>query len=241
MLAGHRDAWTRRSSRSSGRATSPRTSSTGPPPGTRASRRLQRPAPAAARLERALLRGAAPPGRGHRPRAPSRSRSPRTRIELTAAEERCRSLADQVAGWIRQIGRGRRLLDRGRAEDAGCASAWPRRRWTSGQPAQPAVHRGPHLRADLGDALRRLAAAVRLLPGPHRPDRRARPLALGSPFDYPNQVTIHLPRNMPDPSDQPGEFEQEAFRAIAHYLEQTQGKAFVLFTSYKMLEAATAP
>ena len=30
----------------------------------------------------------------------------------------------------------------------------------------------------------------------------------------------------------------EAIRAIAHYLEQTQGKAFVLFTSYKMLEAA---
>ena len=27
----------------------------------------------------------------------------------------------------------------------------------------------------------------------------------------------------------------EAIRAIAHYLEQTQGKAFVLFTSYKML------
>ena len=29
-----------------------------------------------------------------------------------------------------------------------------------------------------------------------------------------------------------------AIRAIAHYLEQTQGKAFVLFTSYKMLDAA---
>ena len=54
----------------------------------------------------------------------------------------------------------------------------------------------------------------------------------------PDQVTVHLPRNLPDPSDQPGSFEQEAIRAIAHYLERTQGKAFVLFTSYKMLEAA---
>ena len=62
--------------------------------------------------------------------------------------------------------------------------------------------------------------------------------ALGSPFDYPNQVTIHLPRNLPDPSDQPQEFEQVAIKAIAHYLERTQGKAFVLFTSYKMLDAA---
>jgi ATP-dependent DNA helicase DinG len=33
-------------------------------------------------------------------------------------------------------------------------------------------------------------------------------------------------------------FERRAIRAIAHYLEQTEGKAFVLFTSHKMLEAA---
>src|SRR5262249_11463694 len=63
-------------------------------------------------------------------------------------------------------------------------------------------------------------------------------LALGSPFDYPNQVSVHLPRNLPDPSDQPDSFEREAIGAIAYYLEQTQGKAFVLFTSYKMLDAA---
>jgi ATP-dependent DNA helicase DinG len=50
-------------------------------------------------------------------------------------------------------------------------------------------------------------------------------------------VTVHIPKNLPDPSDQPGEFEREAIRAVAHYLERTHGKAFVLFTSYKMLEA----
>ncbi len=67
----------------------------------------------------------------------------------------------------------------------------------------------------------------------------AETLALGSPFDYLHQATIHLPSNLPDPSEQPAQFEQEAIRAIAHYLERTQGKAFVLFTSYKMLEAAS--
>ena len=51
-------------------------------------------------------------------------------------------------------------------------------------------------------------------------------------------MTVHLPKNLPDPSDQPDSFERGAIRAIAHYLEQTQGKAFVLFTSYKMLDAA---
>ena len=66
----------------------------------------------------------------------------------------------------------------------------------------------------------------------------AETLALGSPFDYARQVTVHVPRNLPDPADQPEAFERGAIRAIAHYLEQSNGKAFVLFTSYKMLDAA---
>ena len=63
-------------------------------------------------------------------------------------------------------------------------------------------------------------------------------LQLGSPFDYPRQVTIHLPRNLPDPSEQSAAYERQAIGAIRHYLEKTHGKAFVLFTSYRMLEAA---
>jgi ATP-dependent DNA helicase DinG len=63
-------------------------------------------------------------------------------------------------------------------------------------------------------------------------------LQLGSPFDYRTQVTIHLPRGLPDPSDEPQEFERPAIRAIPHYLEMTHGKAFVLFTSYRMLQEA---
>src|SRR5262249_42036391 len=63
-------------------------------------------------------------------------------------------------------------------------------------------------------------------------------LALGSPFDFARQVTVHLPKNLPDPSDEPDSFERGAIRAIAHYLEKSHGKAFVLFTSYKMLESA---
>jgi ATP-dependent DNA helicase DinG len=64
-------------------------------------------------------------------------------------------------------------------------------------------------------------------------------LQLGSPFDYPNQVTIHVPRNLPDPSTEPRDFEAAAIRAIPHYLEKTGGRAFVLFTSYRMLEEAS--
>ena len=51
-------------------------------------------------------------------------------------------------------------------------------------------------------------------------------------------MTVHLPRNLPDPASRPDAFEDEAIRAIAFYLEQTHGKAFVLFTSHKMLATA---
>ena len=51
-------------------------------------------------------------------------------------------------------------------------------------------------------------------------------------------MTVHIPRDLPDPSDDPAEFERRAIRAIRHYLERSHGKAFVLFTSYRMLSAA---
>jgi len=63
-------------------------------------------------------------------------------------------------------------------------------------------------------------------------------LQLGSPFDYPNQVTVHLPKNLPDPSERSAEYDRAAIRAIPYYLAKTHGKAFVLFTSYRMLDAA---
>ncbi len=51
-------------------------------------------------------------------------------------------------------------------------------------------------------------------------------------------MAIHIPRNLPDPSDDPRGFEHAAIRAIPFYLEKTHGKAFVLFTSSKMIAEA---
>jgi len=62
----------------------------------------------------------------------------------------------------------------------------------------------------------------------------ARTLTLGSPFDYANQATLYLETNLPEPSDTL-RFLPAACEKIAHYLEKTQGGAFVLFTSYRML------
>ncbi|HEX4796143.1 MAG TPA: helicase C-terminal domain-containing protein [Humisphaera sp.] len=65
-----------------------------------------------------------------------------------------------------------------------------------------------------------------------------RTLQLGSPFDYSTQATLYLETQLPEPTDT-RLFLPAACEKILHYLKQTEGGAFVLFTSYKMLiEAA---
>ncbi len=61
-----------------------------------------------------------------------------------------------------------------------------------------------------------------------------RELLVHSPFDFKEQVKIHIPRTMPDPNSI--EFIPAAVQEIKHYLKLTHGKAFVLFTSYKMMD-----
>jgi ATP-dependent DNA helicase DinG len=61
-----------------------------------------------------------------------------------------------------------------------------------------------------------------------------RTLQLGSPFDYASQATLYLETDLPEPSDAL-RFLPAACERILHYLQKTNGGAFVLFTSYKML------
>jgi len=59
-------------------------------------------------------------------------------------------------------------------------------------------------------------------------------LQLGSPFDYAKQATLYIDSHLPEPSDTL-RFLPAACERIVHYLKETNGGAFVLFTSYKML------
>jgi ATP-dependent DNA helicase DinG len=59
-------------------------------------------------------------------------------------------------------------------------------------------------------------------------------LKLGSPFDYQKQVTIYIESELPEPNNE--RFVERATEAAKKYVLQTQGRAFVLFTSYKMLD-----
>ena len=58
----------------------------------------------------------------------------------------------------------------------------------------------------------------------------ARTVRLPSEFDFRTQSVLFLPQDMPDPRSP--DFNDAATRKIAEILERTQGRAFVLFTSY---------
>lgn len=61
-------------------------------------------------------------------------------------------------------------------------------------------------------------------------------LQLDSPFDYRRQAGLYLETQLGDPNDL-ARFIPAAAKAIEHYLAKSQGRCFVLFTSYAMLTA----
>lgn len=61
---------------------------------------------------------------------------------------------------------------------------------------------------------------------------------LGSPFDYKKQTKLVLVTNMACPSKDRDTHERQAIDAIKHYVQQTDGRAFVLFTSYQFMNRA---
>ena len=62
----------------------------------------------------------------------------------------------------------------------------------------------------------------------------AEPLRLGSPFDFQRQMKMFVVQKMPDPRD--AAYRKELERWIAHFTEKTDGRAFVLFTSYRDMQ-----
>ena len=62
-------------------------------------------------------------------------------------------------------------------------------------------------------------------------------LKLGSPFDYQQQAKLIVYGRMPDPNEQGPEFESQVCEKIKQHVTATAGRAFVLFTSYKMLQS----
>jgi ATP-dependent DNA helicase DinG len=61
---------------------------------------------------------------------------------------------------------------------------------------------------------------------------------LPSEFDFASQAILYLPQRMPDPRSP--EFAMAAGREVIEILRRTEGRAFVLFTSYASLRAVQA-
>lgn len=58
---------------------------------------------------------------------------------------------------------------------------------------------------------------------------------VGSPFDYEKQMRLYITRKMPDPSD--ANYEEALAGQIEHFVGMSQGRAFVLFTSYRTMQS----
>ena len=161
------------------------------------------------------------------------------RFELQAYAERARSIADEAAALIDQGLEGCVYWAEAKAPGDGVGA-----RLTL---ACSPVEVGPLLRERLFDAEPSVVVTSATLttgarsagadPFAHAIDRLgADPcatLALGSPFDHAAQVELHVDSSMPDPRA-PDYEDRLALRVLAHVVE-TDGGAFVLFTSHRTL------
>ena len=58
---------------------------------------------------------------------------------------------------------------------------------------------------------------------------------VGSPFDYEKQMRLYVTRKMPDPRD--AGYEEALAEQIEKFVEMSRGRAFVLFTAYRTMQA----
>ena len=105
------------------------------------------------------------------------------------------------------------------------------------------------------DSTRASNSVTNISPEPTRVSSRARPsqdnsglnyfarrvgaeaalkLQVGTPFDYERQMKLYAVRQMPDPRDEG--YRDALIRWVEHFVTQTHGKAFVLFTNFKLMQ-----
>ncbi len=69
---------------------------------------------------------------------------------------------------------------------------------------------------------------------------QAESLCLGSPFNYEEQAQLILLDGMPDPTDDASSYEKSVIEMVRRYVGRSEGRAFVLFTSYEMMKRVAA-
>ncbi|MFO0919547.1 MAG: helicase C-terminal domain-containing protein [Planctomycetaceae bacterium] len=156
------------------------------------------------------------------------------RIEYTSAAERCRMLAQELISWWNQSADNHVYW----IESAG--SQGKRTKLISAP-----LDVGPTLREELFQKVPSvILTSATLAIGEDNFDfirarlglTQANEVKLGSPFDFESQVELFLAEDLPDPSAEPQAYEAAICDRIPQYVDRTRGRAFILFTSYHLMQ-----
>ncbi|TWT38550.1 ATP-dependent DNA helicase [Blastopirellula retiformator] len=162
------------------------------------------------------------------------------RQDLTSMSDRLYLLADGIESWRTQ-----------KIEDAvyWVESSQQRGPYRRVKLSAAPVDVGPALRSELFQAVDSviMTSATLAVGGGNSFDffksrvglTKSETFSLGSPFDYSEQAKLILVNEMPDPSDRKN-YDKAVVEMIRRYVARTQGRAFVLFTSYEMLRWAAS-
>jgi ATP-dependent DNA helicase DinG len=161
------------------------------------------------------------------------------RQDFTAAANRLETLAGGIANWL-----GQELPDSVYWIERG----FNRKRLRMTLSAAP-IDVGPALREHLfAKTSTVVMTSATLATGGRQPSfdyfrsriglLQAETLWLGSPFNYAEQVELVLLDGMPDPAADAKTFEQTSLEMIRRYVARSDGRAFVLFTSYEAMRRA---
>jgi len=153
--------------------------------------------------------------------------------EIGAAAKRCKEHAEALSVWHKQE----------HAESVYWIEGAESQRGRITLCARP-IDVGPVLKAELFDAVDSVVMTSATLttsgedPFAYFRSRlgldEVRCVKLGSPFNYREQVTAYVEAGLPDPGNEMA-FIPAACDAIQKYLHMSEGRAFLLFTSYSML------
>jgi ATP-dependent DNA helicase DinG len=156
------------------------------------------------------------------------------RQDFVAARDRLRALAESIEDW-----RSQRVAD-----SVYWIEATTRRRRRRIKLAAAPIDVGPLLREHLFDKMATVVmTSATLATAGSSFDffksrvglTQAETLCLGSPFDYRRQAQLVLLQGMPDPGADASAYEQRVAEMVRRYVSRTDGRAFVLFTSYQMM------
>ncbi len=163
------------------------------------------------------------------------------RQDFTAAHDRLLGMAGELTAWhAQQLDGAVHWIE----------SSWNRRGTPKLTLQAAPVDVGPALRDQLFQQTKTVILTSATLSTGQRPSfeffqqriglTQCDTVRLDSPFDYRQQAELVTLRNMPDPGAEREAYEQAAIAAIKHLVRESDGRAFVLMTSYDAMRRAAA-